>query len=69
MVFNSLSRVLVSLSSFCVVLHTGAVHRYYESRRRLFNDDKLSRIEKAKETKLKSKKKSYRKTVCIPSQF
>ena len=44
---------------------TEAVHRYYESRRRLFNDNQPSRLEKAKESKKNSKKQSLRKQVFV----
>ena len=40
-----------------------AVHRYYESRRRLFNDSQPSRVVKSKEAKKNSKKQSLRKQV------
>lgn len=43
--------------------HAEAVHRYYESRRRLFNDSKPERIEKAQEGKGKYKKQVLRKRV------
>ena len=35
------------------IYNIGAVHRYYESRRRLFNDSQPSRVEKAHESKQK----------------
>ena len=41
----------------------GAVHRYYESRRRLFNDSQPSRLEKAQISKCNSKKLALRKQV------
>ena len=40
-----------------------AVHRYYESRRRLFNDDQPARREIAKEVKGRSKKRNLQKKV------
>ena len=40
-----------------------AVHRFYESRRRLFNDDQPSRRDKAEELKKKCKKIGYQKKV------
>ena len=40
-----------------------AVHRFYESRRRLFNDDQPSRRNKAEELKKKCKKMRYQKKV------
>ena len=41
----------------------GAVHRYYESRRRLYNDSRPTRIEIAQIAKRTSKKKEKRKRV------
>lgn len=41
----------------------GSVHRYYESRRRLFNDSQPRRRETAKKTKIKSRKQALRKQV------
>ena len=46
------------------VFVSGAVHRYYESRRRLFNDDQPGRKEIAAEVKVKSKRRSLQKKVC-----
>ena len=40
-----------------------AVHRYYESRRRLFNDSKPERRESAAKTKSEQRKKDRRKRV------
>jgi len=37
-------------------LIVGAIHHYYESRHRLFNDEQPERIKAAKITRLKSKK-------------
>ena len=50
------------------MLHViGAIHHYYESRQRLlnFNDEKPSRREAARETKLNSRKTAFRKQVCV----
>ena len=49
--------------SFSCVVCIDAVHRYYESRRRLFNDEQPSRIEAAKKTRLKSRAVALRKQV------
>ena len=46
-------------------MYIEAVHRYYESRRRIFNDDKPERKEKAMKSKKDSRKKGRRKKVCI----
>ena len=51
-------------------LHSGyippeAVHRYYESRRRLFNDQQPGRKDKAMATKLSTRKKQLRQDVSI----
>ena len=47
-----------------------AVHRFYESRRRLFNDDQPSRRDKAEELKKKCKKIGYQKKVmCLHNQL
>ena len=43
----------------------GAIHRYYESRRRLFNDEQPNRREAARETKSKSRKTAFQKQVCV----
>ena len=43
----------------------GAVHRYYESRRRIFNDSLPSRANQVAKNKLISKKKGYRRRVCV----
>lgn len=42
-----------------------AVHRFYESRRRIFNDGKPERKESAEKSKRSSKKRERRKRVCI----
>ena len=42
----------------------GAVHRFYESRRRLFNDQQPDRMEAANRTKKNSKRTALRKQVC-----
>ena len=47
------------------MLYVGAIHRYYESRRRLFNDEQPSRREAARETKSKSRKTAFRKQVRV----
>ena len=41
----------------------GAVHRYYESRRRLFLDSQPERVERARTTRRNSKNKALRKQV------
>lgn len=46
----------------CIV---GAVHRFYESRRRLFNDQQPGRVEAANKTKKNSKLTALRKQVCV----
>ena len=45
------------------LIPTGAIHRYYESRRRLFNDSRPARREKAAETRVKARKQSLRRKV------
>ena len=48
----------------CMCLcYVGAVHRYYESRRRLYNDSKPNRVDRARKYKHVSKKKETRKWV------
>ena len=47
------------------VVCIGAIHRYYESRRRLFNDDQPNRIEAARKTRLRSRSIAFRKQVRI----
>ena len=42
---------------------TEAVHRYYESRRRLFNDERPGRKERATAARLKCKRAHYQKKV------
>ena len=50
----------------CVIIcYLEAVHRFYESRRRLFNDDQPSRREKAGEVKKKCKKIVQQKKVKV----
>ena len=44
-------------------MNIGAVHRYYESRRRLFLDCQPERVEEAKKTKKNSKNTALRKQV------
>ena len=44
-------------------LSQGAIHRYYESRRRLFNDSQPNRRAKAKEVVRSSKKHKLRQRV------
>ena len=46
------------LGLHCHVLYTGAVHRFYESRRRLFNDEQPGRVEAANTTKRIQSKQS-----------
>ena len=48
---------------------TGAIHRYYESRRRLFNDSRPVRRDKAAATKVRSRKQSLRKKVRIDIMY
>ena len=43
--------------------HTGAIHRYYESRRQLFLDSQPERAERAKITRQSSNNKALRKQV------
>ena len=43
----------------------GAVHRFCESRRRLFNDEQPGRVEAANKTKKNSKLTALRKQVCV----
>ena len=54
-----------TLGLHCFVLYSGAVHRFYESRRRLFNDEQPGRVEAANATKKKSKQTTLRKQVII----
>ncbi len=44
---------------------SGAVHRYYESRRRLFNDEQPGRRDVAREMKVQSKKKALQRKVRV----
>lgn len=44
-------------------VHVAAVHRYYESRRRLFNDEKPERSPKATITKINTRKRLLRRKV------
>ena len=53
------------LGLHCHVLYTGAVHRFYESRRRLFNDEQPGRVEAANTTKKNSKQTVLRKQVIV----
>ena len=46
-----------------IVTITGAVHRYYESRRQLFIDSQPERIEVARRTRQNSKNKALQKQV------
>ena len=48
-----------------MMCHLEAVHRFYESRRRLFNDDRPSRRQKAGEVKKKCKKIVQQKKVKV----
>ena len=48
---------------FYIIYAIEAVHRFYESRRRLFNDDQPSRRDKADELKKKCKTIGYQKKV------
>ena len=41
----------------------GAIHRYYESRRRLFNDNKPAGTGRVRENKKNAQKKAYQKRV------
>ena len=50
---------------FCGLFFIEAVHRYYESCRRLFNDCQPDRKEKAEESKKKAKKNLLRHQVTI----
>ena len=54
---------MLFIANFYSGFITEAVHRYYESRRRLFNDTKPGRAEKAQETKIKTKKQQLRNRV------
>ena len=67
-----LLRIVVYFAESIVIAifnHTEAVHCYYESRRRLFNDSKPERIEKAQEGKRKYKKQVLRKRVSTEKTF
>ena len=50
-----------ALTYTTALMCSGAVHRYYESRRRLFNDSRPGRKDTAKEVKERSKKTTLRK--------
>ena len=52
-----------------ILMYIEAVHRNYESRRRIFNDDKPERKEKAMKSKKDSRKKGRRKKVCIVAKM
>ena len=54
--------VCIKICELCCV---GTVHRYYESRRCLFNDEKPGRKEKAEKIKAKAKKIQQQKCVSI----
>jgi len=59
-------RMCMCTSDLCPLLliyHLGAVHRYYESRRGLFNDSRPSRVGKVQVLKKNSKKQALRKQV------
>ena len=43
----------------------GATHQYYESRRRLFNDSKVSRTDQVLKNKVANKRKGFRKWVSV----
>ena len=53
------------ISCVIIVCYLEAVHRFYESRRRLFNDDQPSRREKAGKVKKKCKKIVQQKKVNV----
>ena len=42
-----------------------AVHRFYESRRRIFNDEQPNRIEIAQRNKINARKRIFRKKVLL----
>lgn len=44
---------------------SAAIHRYYESRRRLFNDEQPGRAEAVHKTKISTQKKQLRKKVSL----
>ncbi len=46
-----------------IILYPGATHRFYESRRRLFNDSRPQRKEPALKAKLAAKRKEVRRRV------
>ena len=48
-----------------VLLLIGAVHRYYESRRRLFNDSQPNRVPIVERNKKNAKKKAFQKRVSM----
>ncbi len=54
----------VFYSCFPLLLYLGAVHRYYESRRRLYNDNKPGRQEAAKTAKVTARKKERLMLLC-----
>ena len=63
---NTIVMILILLPiTNCFVLYTGAVHRFYESRRRLFNDGQPGRVEAAIATKKNSKQAVLRKQVIV----
>ena len=45
------------------LLFLASIHRYYESRRRIYNDSLPHKIEKVAENKRKAKKKGYQDRV------
>ena len=45
--------------------YKGSVHRYYESRRRLFNDSKPERVEVALQVQMDARRKERRKRVSV----
>ena len=46
-------------------LYLGAVHRYYESRRRLFNDSKLERRDQVLRNAITTRRRGFQKRVRI----
>ena len=60
-------QVLCWLFPSYTFMSVGAVHQYYESRRRLFNDSRPGRRESAKKARHSARKKELRKRVSVVS--
>lgn len=52
-------------SSLLIDSFIATVHRYYESRRRLFNDSQPSRVDQVEKVKMNTKKRQQRRKVCV----